>query len=78
MAREVYVSRQVIQDQLLVALDDQSKAAIIASKNECELLLRALELAINATPSKTEAEELSEFKADIGKLYVSAFVGGAG
>ena len=39
-----YVPRQVIERQLLAALDDKSKAAIVVSKDDLDLLIYGVAL----------------------------------
>lgn len=41
--KEIYEPRQVIENQLLVALDDKSKVAIVADEKLLSLLIHALE-----------------------------------
>lgn len=61
-------SREVIENSLLVALSDDDKVAIICTKEELELLVYALDLAIVATPSKNEHDRMREYRSDILKL----------
>lgn len=61
-------SREVIENSLLVALSDDDKVAIVCTKDELELLVYALDLAIVATPSRNEYDRMTEYRADILKL----------
>lgn len=71
---EEFTGREVIENKLLTALEDGSgKVAIVASKADLELLIRALTLAADATPSVTEGLHFNQFRADIEQLKRGAF-----
>jgi hypothetical protein len=61
------VPREVIEDQLLVALDDKSKVALVASEADLNLLIFALEC------SKIDREDAVTMRQDLIKLRTSAF-----
>lgn len=74
MAQKDYIRRQVIEGKLLAALDDEDKVAIVASKRDCELIMRCLELTEDQSPSREEQAELRQMRLDLRQLYDSAFV----
>ena len=61
------VPRQVIGDQLLAALDDKSKVAIIASSDDLDLLISVLRF----YPVRTKA--VKQLQADLEMLRTAAF-----
>ena len=63
-----YVPREVIAEQLLIALDDKSKTAIIAGKEDIEILIRALD----HVPSFWGTRYIT-MASDLRKLRDSAF-----
>lgn len=63
----VPASREVIGDQLLVALDDKSKVAIICDQKDIELLMFALSSCHGVRP------ECGKMWQDLKKLRDSAF-----
>lgn len=65
-----FVPRQVIENQLLVALDDKSKTAIVASKDDLELLIYAL---LCVCEDSTEWSRADQMRIDIEQLRDSAF-----
>lgn len=65
----VPVRREVLNDQLLVALDDKSKVAIICDQNDIELLMFAL------TRCDGIRSESAEMWRDLKKLRDAAFRG---
>lgn len=68
---EERVPKQIIENQLLVALDDKSKVAILASKEDLDILICALFLAESnrmAMPLKYK-----EMRLDLEKLKKAAF-----
>ena len=52
------VKRQVIDNQLLVVLDDESKVAIVASEPDLSILIRALRRFGNTRAISDEDKEL--------------------
>lgn len=58
-------SRQVIQDRLLAALDDKSKVAVLLTKEDLQILIRAL------APIDRQPER--QFCQDLQSLLDAAF-----
>lgn len=73
MADLEYTPREVIENKLLAALDDESKVGIIASREDLGLLRRALCFGINETPSRSEQDEFRRMLFDLEQLGKSAF-----
>lgn len=70
--RTEHVKRSVIEDKLLVALGDKNTVAILCSKEDLALLLRALSTLAHFV-SPVELERVQEFRADLLELHVKAF-----
>lgn len=68
-------SREVIDGQLLVALDDKSKVAIVASEETLDFLIEGLSVLVPW--SKERADKCRILVEDLKKLKREAF-GGAG
>lgn len=76
---EERVPRQVIENQLLSALDDKSKVAILATKEDLEILIAALcgyqlgEAKGNLLSWKNHVDRCKEFASDLEQLKSAAF-----
>jgi bisphosphoglycerate-dependent phosphoglycerate mutase len=71
-----YVKREVINDQLLAALDDKSKCAIVASEDDVRMLIRALSsYGKERKLSEAENEKRAAFIYDLTQLLAKAFGG---
>jgi len=73
-----YKERSVIEDQLLVALaSDKTKVAILATKEDCEMLAAALhahkQQMVGHDPFNDQWKKIAEFRDDIQKLIKLAF-----
>lgn len=77
--RTDHVKREVIDNRLLIALDDKSKAAIVCSKEDLALLLRALgsratEMDETRRPrALKELKAVNEFRAGLIELHAKRF-----
>lgn len=75
---ELRVSRQIIENQLLTALDDKSKVAILASKEDLETLIAALlgydiaERKGSVISWQKHVDRCKEFANDLKQLQKSA------
>ncbi|MDA8106194.1 MAG: hypothetical protein M0Z71_12555 [Nitrospiraceae bacterium] len=65
------VNRQVIENQLLTALDDKSKVAILASEEDLDTLIAALLLSENNRMAMSS--KFKELRADLQQLKSAAF-----
>lgn len=65
-----YAPRQIIENQLLVALDDKSKTAIVASKDDLELLIYAL---LSVCEDVPDFHKFDQMRIDFEQLRDSAF-----
>jgi hypothetical protein len=63
-------SRQVIENKLLIALNDESKVALVLSKQDIEDLIGGLSGLYLVGKGE---ERISVFLSDLIKLYKSAF-----
>lgn len=74
-----HVKREVIENQLLAALDDKRKAAVLCSKKDLALLLRALGSHASAMDETRgplavkELEAVNEFRAGLLELHAKTF-----
>ena len=59
------LNRQVIENQLLAALDDKSKVAILATEDDLVMLINALGF--------VTGDKAWEFRADLQQLKSAAF-----
>ena len=64
-----YVKKEVIENQLLVALDDKSKVGILASEDDLSLLIVSLERSQRYAPCNQKRELLD----GLIELMTSAF-----
>lgn len=67
---EKHVNRQVIDNQLLTALDDKSKVAILLNKEDLDLIISAFMLAENNRMAMKG--RMTEFRKDLEQLRESA------
>lgn len=65
--------KEVIEKQLLVALDDKSKVALVLDEEDLTLLLVCLMLSENSLPSPTERKRVKGLRRDVQKLLKEAF-----
>lgn len=66
-----HTTREVIENKLLTALQDEGTAAILVSENDLSVMIRALEYAMLADREQTrKARELAK---DYRKLLKAAF-----
>ena len=71
-----YVKREVIDNQLLIALDDKSKVAVVLSEEDLNLLISAATLQMLQRPAPGEhhmKKRLGELLYDMTKLKSEAF-----
>ena len=69
----ISVKREVIEGQLLAALDDKSKVAILANEDDCRILIYALERGTNWSVDDTlKRHELAD---GLKRLMTEAFDG---
>jgi len=81
MAKTKYTNREVIENKLLCALDDEGAVAILANEQDLGFLIRATTCLVNILKSKqylSESEEenkqrLIEMLEDIRQLQREAF-----
>ena len=70
----VDVPRQVIQNQLLTALDDKSKVAALLDEGDLDILIDALECKLAWDDlSKDVEDKAKRFREDLKLLRVKAF-----
>ena len=65
------VNRQVIENQLLTALDDKSRVAILATEDDLRMLINALKTHSMCYPGW--AKKNSEYVAGLEQLKAAAF-----
>lgn len=73
MAKSEYVKREIIDDQLLVAMDDKSKVAIVLDQEGLDLLISAVLQMQQPAGSEELKRKLGELVADMKQLRRQAF-----
>lgn len=72
MAKVEHTSRQVIDNKLLAALDDEEKVAIVTNEDDVELLIDALSFYAQAADAENR-DKAATFIADLMQLKREAF-----